>query len=342
MKAELHRVDAGAGWKIALWRYEGGEQPVIMCHGLLANRFSLDLNDKYSLARYLSKKKFDVWLLELRGRGRGYKRSYSPFTQPFKYDWTFDTYVEQDVPSAINYVKNICKKDIFWIGHSMGGMLAYAYANDFKGVVTIGSPAKFDETMKNLMELNKYLPFNLYQFAKTYLLLKGHAFWLPLFAGSVADADLIDEETKKKIIDILVNEENVYEDVLNEFLIKAGDVTSTKVLSQLLFCAEINELCKYPRFPVMCKRFLKYPVLRKIFCSGSYDLKRFTAPILFVAGDKDKLAPPSAVKYAYENVSSKDKEYIELEGYGHCDKIIGKNAPDEVYKSIYEWLVEHV
>ncbi|HEC88147.1 MAG TPA: hypothetical protein ENI52_02400, partial [Thermoplasmata archaeon] len=81
---------------------------------------------------------------------------------------------------------------------------------------------------------------------------------------------------------------------------------------------------------------------RKIFCSGSYDLKRFTAPILFVAGDKDKLAPPSAVKYAYENVSSKDKEYIELEGYGHCDKIIGKNAPDEVYKSIYEWLVEHV
>jgi len=82
-------------------------------------------------------------------------------------------------------------------------------------------------------------------------------------------------------------------------------------------------------------------MLRKIFCSGSYDLKRFTAPILFVAGDKDKLAPPSAVKYAYENVSSKDKEYIELEGYGHCDMIIGKNAKEEVYEPIYEWLSEH-
>ncbi len=342
MKAELYRIKTQDGWKIALWRYKGEKQPIIMCHGLLANRFSLDLNEKYSLARYLARKGFDIWLLELRGRGRGYKRTYSPFTQPFKYNWTFDTYVEYDLPTAINYVKDLCKKDIFWIGHSMGGMLAYAYAKDFKGVITLGSPAKFDEAMKNLMELNNCLPFNLYQIVKTYYFISGHALLLPLFAGALTNANLIDEDTQKKIIDILVNQENVDENVLEEFLMKAGDITSTKVLGHLLFCAEINELCRYPRLPIICKKVLKYPLLRKILCSAPYDLKKFDMPILFIAGDKDKLAPPNAVKYAYKNVGSKDKNYVELKNYGHCDMIIGRNAEKDVYELIYEWLDERL
>ncbi|CAI0451318.1 unnamed protein product [Linum tenue] len=46
-----------------------------------------------------------------------------------KYDWDFDHYLEEDVPTAMQYIKAECKpKDgkLLAIGHSMGGILLYA------------------------------------------------------------------------------------------------------------------------------------------------------------------------------------------------------------------------
>src|SRR5687768_14358087 len=71
---ELHRVPTPDGASIALARYQPREtrrfvEPVILCHGLGANRYILDLDEKYSLARYLARQGFEAWVLELRGRG---------------------------------------------------------------------------------------------------------------------------------------------------------------------------------------------------------------------------------------------------------------------------------
>ncbi|KAL4363974.1 hypothetical protein GQ457_04G012110 [Hibiscus cannabinus] len=46
-----------------------------------------------------------------------------------KYDWDFDHYLEEDVPAAMEYIKDMSKpKDgkLLAIGHSMGGILLYA------------------------------------------------------------------------------------------------------------------------------------------------------------------------------------------------------------------------
>src|SRR4051812_9240061 len=62
------------GHRLALHHYppkqpRPGDFPVVLCHGLGANRFNLDFDSRYSLARYLQGRGYDVFVLELRGSG---------------------------------------------------------------------------------------------------------------------------------------------------------------------------------------------------------------------------------------------------------------------------------
>ena len=69
----IHFVGTRDGWRIALYHYPAAshryETPILLCHGLGANRFNFDLGPEVSLARYLQQEGFDVWSIDLRGRG---------------------------------------------------------------------------------------------------------------------------------------------------------------------------------------------------------------------------------------------------------------------------------
>ena len=75
------------------------------------------------------------------------------------------------------------------------------------------------------------------------------------------------------------------------------------------------------------------------------NLHRIKVPILFIAGGKDKMGSIETLSYAYEEISSEDKELIMFSkangysaDYGHCDLLLGKRAEKEVYNYIYHWL----
>jgi pimeloyl-ACP methyl ester carboxylesterase len=116
------------GWRIALHRYRprgGAGAPVLLCHGLLSNRFNVDLDDEHSLARDLRRRGFDVFVMELRGHG-GSRRD-NGRVRPF--DWTLDDYVRRDFKAAVDEVRRLTGADrIFYFGHSLGGMILYAAA----------------------------------------------------------------------------------------------------------------------------------------------------------------------------------------------------------------------
>src|SRR5262249_32492379 len=119
---ELHRVPTEDGAAIALGRYlplakRRFAEPVILGHGLGANRFNLDMDERYSLARFLARRGFETWVLELRGRG---------LAGPPK-DCSFDDQVNYDVPAALNTVLGAGHKAVTWVGHSKGGLLLYAH-----------------------------------------------------------------------------------------------------------------------------------------------------------------------------------------------------------------------
>ena len=73
--------------------------PVILCHGLDANRYLFDIQGAPSLADFLRRHGRDVWVAELRGSGMsdrpGIKHSDVP------YSWGFEDHLRHDVPAII-------------------------------------------------------------------------------------------------------------------------------------------------------------------------------------------------------------------------------------------------
>jgi pimeloyl-ACP methyl ester carboxylesterase len=134
---EMHHAPTRDGWLLALYRYRPApvpaadgarsgaapHEPVVLCHGLLSNRFNVDLDEEHSLARHLRHAGFDVWVMELRGHG-GSRRAAGGL-RPF--DWTIDHYVREDFPAVVEYVRTATgSATIHWVGHSLGGMILYA------------------------------------------------------------------------------------------------------------------------------------------------------------------------------------------------------------------------
>ncbi|MBK7865453.1 MAG: alpha/beta fold hydrolase [Archangiaceae bacterium] len=138
---QLYRPLTADGAHIGLGRYlPRGErrfvEPVVLAHGMGANRFDLDFDETYSLARYLARRGFESWVLELRGRGHaGFHGR----------DTSFDDQAEHDVAAALRTIG----QPVLWVGHSKGGLIAYAHLAQnleapIRALVTLGTPIRFD------------------------------------------------------------------------------------------------------------------------------------------------------------------------------------------------------
>lgn len=75
---------------------------------------------------------------------------------------------------------------------------------------------------------------------------------------------------------------------------------------------------------------------------------KITLPLLLIAGSKDFIAPPESLQYLYDRASSADKTLMIAgpEGgckhdYGHGDLVIGRDAPEEIFPKVAEWLGAH-
>ncbi len=372
---EVYYAETVDGWKLGIKRYrpktdQVSKYPVILCHGLAANKNSCDFGmegsedwNQYSLAAYLSQGgnnhsvSFDVWVPELRGRGRS--KTFDPFLQPNKYSWCLDEYVDYDIPAIIDRVKNQYieekKEQVkpFWIGKSMGGMLAYAFdiyprknSSHFKGVVTIGSPVKFENSASMLSYIPNRLiykisgPINFHQ-----LLL-------------MIDNNLID-----CVFTILGNKNHMEPDIYEQFIRENFDNPLSSSVFKHFAVMETNEVfCRFPHSPGLFDFFnrpylkRRYPLLRDFFAPFSYTdhLSDFTCPLLVVAGKGDSIADVGDVKYAFDQVSSADKSFLLFEkdavddqgnkyssfDYGHMDLNMGRKAKDEVYTKIHDWLIK--
>src|SRR4051794_17661492 len=124
MLPEIVYAPTEDNWLLALHRYQPRKirhkHPVLLVHGLGANRLNFDLDDRYSFARLLQACGFDTWIVELRGAGltkppQGKKR--------WNYQWGFADYAERDIPCSIATVLELSKaRSLHGVGHSMGGM----------------------------------------------------------------------------------------------------------------------------------------------------------------------------------------------------------------------------
>jgi polyhydroxyalkanoate synthase subunit PhaC len=325
---ERHFATTDDGWRLALHRYKPAAgssaraYPVILCHGLAANRFGFDLAPEVSLARRLAALGFDVFALELRGHGDSDPAS---LRGPRRWGWSFDDYLRRDMPAAIDRVRALTGAPlVHWVGHSMGGILLYAYLASTGGSglasgTAIGSSldysasaSGFHRTLR-LRALGRYLPA------------------IPLGRVIRLGAPLMGRYgTSLERFNLWP--ENVEGHFIRALHTSGFHTVSTPVLLQLATAFEAGGMRSWDG----TRRYLD-------------DLRaaRLTTPVLVMGADRDEQCPPSAIELTYDALGGPKRLALfglahgHLSHYGHFDLIIGRHAAREVWPSLEEWLLQH-
>ena len=311
---ELRFAVTQDGWRIAIARRaprgEPRLPPVLLCHGLAANRFSLDFGvARYSLALALAEAGFDCFTVDLRGHGgsrRGRPRS-----------WTFDTYLSQDIPAALEDARSATgSNQVLWVGHSQGALLglvaASALAERIAGVVAIAPPTHFHAQDR----LRRLLPYAFLASGQGQRYLARAA--TPI-AGWFHPA----------LAQFAWNTRNIEGRIYRQVLANVVEDIPRRVRDQFLDWMRRD-------------RFASVDGLTDYRAS----LSGARQPALFVAGSVDLLAPPGAVRAAHELWAGEKELWVAGQpatsvDYGHSDLIFGRQAPEEIYPRLVAWLRAH-
>lgn len=307
----LDRVATDDGEFIALARYAPrGErrfaEPVILCHGPGANRFTFDLTERYSLARRLAEAGFEAWILELRGRGAAGKAQKT----------SFDRQVDYDVGAALRSVLANGAPSALWVGHSKGGLLALAHLGKhpdalIKAVVTLGSPTTF--TVQAGMKPFARLLRPLFEAPRVPIQnLARLSLWVP---------------PPEWFMEYLVYSQNMDPEIRKLSLVNVGADVSAGVAKQFLRWAHTGRWDSEDGTIDYAK-----------------NLANVRAPTLLIAGPQDLLAPPEAVAHAQGLLKGPSELLVASrangfsEDYGHGDLVLGRNAPEELHPRIVRFL----
>jgi pimeloyl-ACP methyl ester carboxylesterase len=310
--AELHRPKTEDGLEISMVRYRTEKpagRPVLLCHGISANDRNMDLDDQVSLARWLAANGRETWTMSLRGTG-------GSDSAP---DITFDDFWEKDLPAAIHEIQRVADvDDVDYIGHSMGGMIVYAYlAEGGRGIhaaVTLGSPTTLALGMRTsslvggigrIISPSFPVPSGL-----------GAALIAP-FAGSVGD---------DPVQLLLYNPENTSAQTWSRLLAYGTANIAGGVVKQLSMLAR-DEFKSH---------------------DGMFDFKKdmgaIRTPICVVAAQLDRTAPAPAVKDGYRALGGPKRWMLVSRAngakaeYGHMDLVIGQRAASEVWTPVLGFL----
>lgn len=341
------------GWEISIDRYYIGEKlyagkpkaAVILCHGFNINNKFWDIDRRSSLARYLVSSGYDVWAPSLRGSGLSSRPVLSRIRSvvklelkdipimlakaPFdiaKLGWTIDDHIYKDVPAIINLVKKESGfNKVYWIGHSMGGIIMFGYLEtegqrDIAGFIPISSmvviPQPLTPHLKSIAGQKPLLTASLLVNTTVASQFRNFTFGV----------------IKSPIEELLFERQNMYDDVIVRFFKKCIDDTSAGVVGQFSDSIRKGEL-----------------ISEDARYSYTKNLYRVKVPIMIMGGSRDGFVDEGALKDSCDMVSSGDKSVVifsQANGYsvdyGHCDLVIGKNSGEEVYPAILKWLDERI
>lgn len=296
--------------------------PLILCHGFTSTSISYDLGNGHGMGPYLSEAGYDVWMLNLRGRRFSSKPNLGK--GHIDYDWTFDDYLNYDLPAAIKYVtEQTGAKQVTWIGHSMGGMLMYAYLgspkhkwrNNVEKIIIIASPTNFapiDDSTNALAKIGKVFI--------------NSGDMLPIQSGAKLTGRYLAK--RRDMAQWTINPDNFSEQTTLYYLANGTPNVSGGAINQFLGWLNTNTFTSL---------------------DGEIDyragVEKIEVPALVMAGKLDNLAPIWAVYPGYKLLSSKDKTFYLLgqvngckEDHAHGGVILGNWAKEEVYAVVKDWL----
>ncbi|MBX5482962.1 MAG: alpha/beta fold hydrolase [Myxococcaceae bacterium] len=287
--------------------HEASGAPVVMLlHGLAANRLAF-LWPQRSLAVHLAQRGFDVYVPELRGAGE----SETP-SRP----WDLDDYLTLDLPAILEGIRRAAgTRPVHWVGHSMGGILMCCYAirirdHGIASGVAIGSALDYRVGRSGFSRL----------YAARAVVSRLPA--IPFGAFSHAIAPLLGR-VRTPIETFNFWPTNVEPELIRAFYANVFEWIPTSLLLSLGTTFEETGLCSRDRS------------LRYLDCAARIDV-----PVLLLAASRDEQCPLEAVEEtgrrigAHARVERFGRAFGHADEYGHCDLIVGRRAPQEVWPVI--------
>lgn len=304
---------AADGWRLGVHVYgdadDRSRQPVILVHGALTNSRCFDLGDGIGLAPALRRRGYTVFAIDLRGRGWSAPESRPPH-------WTIDDFVTLDLPAVLNAVRERSGRwQIDVIGHSMGGIVTFAYlalgGDGVRRFVSVGStvrlgPAPVFEALERAFSWRDTAPLaDLSRWVGPLTRLVPQTVWR---VG--AQLENIDPALFVRLLRV-----------------GTGNISIRKL-------AHLNRMCRARRL---------------ISADGSVDyhtlLERIVTPILLVGATRDEMVPAKLVKRTAQLLVNAPTEVVICDracgfsaDYGHTDLLLGRRADDEVFPRIAAFL----
>ena len=316
---EMHTIATKDGWQILLYRRlprEGRGEPVLLCHSLSSNHLNFEIPAGESLVDVLSEAGYDCWGIDTRAC-----RSAVPPRGARKGSATLDGVLLHDLPAAVAFIlERTGYSQVHWVGHSLGGMLLYAYALRFgpaqlAGGVTLGSPPGFKGSRLAVRPWISAIA--------------------PLFHGVMEYfmRALVPFATRRHPRTELlpINWKNVHPKLSDAELFHAVEMPAPRIAAQMELWAS-----------------------RGIWtmCDGTLDvqarLPELTVPLLAVFGGVDPLVPLREARDFVESIAAASKQMLVLSrangqemDYSHIELVFARNGRLDLYEPIVAWLRAH-
>lgn len=319
---QTHYLATDDGWQLALhvWVARGRDRkrPLLMVHGLAANRLHLDFDERYSLARMARDRGFSAYVIELRGAGLSRAPDGRDRT---RYQWGFEDFATRDIPAAVQGVlEHSGSASLHILGHSMGGMLSYRLGTErppyLRSIVTLGSPLVEELALRRRETRLLGLA--------TRLVARDVLRRVPLRRlGNTAGRFV---PLSARVIDnMLINRTNTEPQVIARMAREAIDDIPLQLVAELTHQMRGGENVTNPY-------------------AYEASLGRIDVPVLALAGVVDRVAPLESVRAAVERLRTGDIRYREFgqrfgdtADYGHVDLLVGRRAPEEVYPAVLDF-----
>jgi pimeloyl-ACP methyl ester carboxylesterase len=311
------------GWELTVYLRRAPErrfeEPVLLCHGLAANRYTFDFEPPYSLSHALAEQGFDCFIVEWRGIGG----SRPPPRGRRWPDVTVDDLIAQDGPALIELaLARTGARRAFWVGHSLGALVGYAvaqsaHAERLAGLLALGAPVFFppDALIRRLIRVGNRVSW------PRGLRNEWLSRTLAPFLGYVT----------LPLSDVIINPRHIPPPI------------QRKVYANMMASMSRNVLRQF-------RDWIDHDAFRSF--DGRVDwrsgLARLTLPVLVMGGSQDRLASPQNLRAQFALVGSQDKElYIfgcergDKMDYGHGDLLFGTGVAQEVHHVARTWLQAH-
>ncbi len=295
------------GWGLPLRHYPADGPPVLLVHGMGANHRNFDFRPGYALAPWLQERGWDVWVPVLRGD----PGSEPPYPEAWD-RYTFAEHAQRDLPTIVDAVLAATGHDrLYWVGHSMGGMLLYTTLARRPGTVVAGVTVCSPACITGSTPLHR-------RFRRWSRLAPEHH-RMPARFGAKLSLLL---GKANPLFRWLLYRENMERD-LARGLIDEGIID--------LPGAMMREAAGWMRAGT-----LQDP-------EGRPWVQPADLPLLVLAGSVDQVAPPDMVACACEIFPDCRYQLLGREAglstdYGHVDPLLGTTAMDEVYPLIRAFL----